>query len=122
MKIEDIKPGIHYRFKLPQSNSLALPIKYPATVKHSKLFSDKFPSWHDTDGAEVSILKIGRAAIAAIVTFYRVDEGPYCWAVATSEFFQPIFQPIQAVKPACQCNIWMTGCKCGAFKAEQAKP
>ena len=118
MKLEDIKVGEHYLFVLRTKSSKGLQFfnKYPPKAQNSDLFYKKFPNWDRLVGKEVEILFLypdGK------VNFFPIDYGHACWAIVPAEFFQPLLQ--HAAKPVCQCNLWITGCKCGAFKAEQAK-
>lgn len=98
----------------------------PWSTKCSDEFSDKYLYWDMVSGKEIYISK-KNPEDSEEITLYVVDYGPTHWVTAVpgfgaarcdwDNFLQPF--PQQATKSVCQCNLWISGCKCGAFKKEQ---
>ena len=80
-------------------------------------FSTKYPTWGLVDNKLVAVLEV----LSGLIKFRVVGDPTSCWATARPEFFQPqdaLALPEDSATK-CQCDVWITGCKCGTFKDEQ---
>ena len=80
-------------------------------------FSTKYPTWGLVDNKLVAVLEV----LSGLIKFQVVGDPASCWATARPEFFQLQDALTLSEEPAtrCQCDVWITGCKCGIFKNEQ---
>jgi hypothetical protein len=111
MKLNNIKLGSSYVFKLGSASQKGLPTdsgNIPAG------FYQKYPAWGDVDGRTVSII----SKHATGVKFFVLGDKTSEWAVAKPEFFFPLEKPLMRTS-GCSCNLWVSGCNCGVFQSEQ---
>ena len=120
MKIEDIKVGERYQLTFKPDvaktkvadascNSAEFVLKYLDTLM--KEHQDKL----------VVVLRNPTKHSPPAVRFHFETDPPTCYCTIYPKFFKPLVAKSNSTS-ACQCNLWISGCKCGAFKAEQAKP
>lgn len=82
----------------------------------SESFIEKYRLWDEIDGKEIEILNKGSSQNIDI-EFCVVGDDPSLKARMRSDFL--FLRKESKTLTSCGCDIWITGCKCGAFKAEK---
>jgi len=72
-------------------------------------------NWSTLQGKRIVILK----RIGLRARFHLEDDPPTYYTALSANYFKLILGS-SSFRVACQCNLWISGCKCGVFKAEQA--
>lgn len=113
MKIDDIKVGETYTLHFENATS-----SIRRHRDNSEEFVNKYKGirWSTLQGKRVVILKI----IKQYARFHLEDDPPTHYTALAANYFKPILGS-SSLRVVCQCNIWITGCKCGVFKAEQTQ-
>lgn len=120
MDIADIKVGSLYKIDLGHVYR-NLPPQVGSTA--SSDFCAKYKTWGQVSGNIVKVL-----SKSIDIMFCIISDPDTTWANIRPSFFSHQLAPDNksaagtkaVVVPAkCQCNIWISGCKCGAFKAEK---
>lgn len=111
--------GVHNARKIDASN---------ATDK----FRTRYPTWRSISAKRVLILdkvekveahRTVHCAKFAVLPINRSEQNKLTddgeWCLSSSGYFRKCTNPPPVT--VCSCDIWITGCKCGAFKTEQTK-
>lgn len=127
-----IKVGDIYLVDFVGANSMVIS-KNNATNR----FRQRFPKWGDVSGSQVRAVGWDSSAHSRKCVKFVVlpepqgntldDKGEWC--LATANYFSPLPvgtapQPTNILAPpaptnVCNCNIWVSGCTCGAMAQER---
>jgi hypothetical protein len=121
MKIEDIKVGETYQlFFTPRVSQVSITLS-PAHHKHAIMtlgFFNEYGNtpWGDYQNHRVVVIDKTKHFPPG-VRFHFENDAPDINCTIYPDYFIPLNSSNQ--KLSCCCNIWVSGCNCGVFKAEQ---
>lgn len=119
---EDIEVGRIYRLSQTLIYAGFIDSNGTTTFKH------KYHKWSDLAGKKILVLEKLTFNVPNCIKFavYPINsplqtrtDSSGDWCICSYNYLQQI---PKKTKPTieCRCNIWITGCKCGVFKIEQA--
>jgi hypothetical protein len=125
VKIEEIKIGDTYQlFFTPKVSQVQITLS-PGPNKQAIMTPGFFnsygnTSWGDYQNHRVVIID-KTSHFPPGICFHFEKDTPDINCTIYPDYFTPL-NSLSNQKSSCHCNVWISGCSCGAFKAEQKLP
>lgn len=112
MEVDDIIVGETYEIRLIGHHGL---VKDFSGRNQSDSFTKKYSNirWNELNLYKAVIIEKS-ASFRDIVKIVIKDDPPECWALFNVCYLEPMPTP-----SICNCDIWISGCKCGVFQKEK---
>lgn len=118
MKIDEIQIGKNYKLDIQKSVAKIRIYKDPF-LSEAFLQKHQGKTWGDLHGMEIQVIDFtyGVSGLRSGVKFHLLSDPRARWAAIYPQFLKTLPE----ISTTCNCNLWIQGCQCGVFKAENSK-